>query len=92
MLEYILIVVFAALIASYLYLRTQPELSRGRKLLLASLRGVCIAILLLLLISPIYYYRNIKKLSPVIITLLDNSASMKLAAEAPRLTSSIRGT
>lgn len=80
MLQYILILAFAALIASYLYLRTQPELSRGKKLLLASLRGLSLAILLLLLISPIYYYRSSRKLSPMIITLLDNSASMKLTS------------
>lgn len=80
MLKYAIIGIFSCLIAAWLYVQTQPRLSRKAALLLAFLRALSMACILLLLISPILYYREMKLNKPKIVSLLDSSNSMKLSS------------
>lgn len=80
MLKYAIVGIFSCLIAAWLYVQTQPRLSRKAALLLSFLRAISMACILLLLISPILYYRQKRLNKPRIIALLDSSNSMKLTS------------
>lgn len=70
--------VFALLISGYLYFRTLPSLSKGRRALLFSLRSIGIYILLLLLLSPVLHFIHNRRELPEILILTDISESMDL--------------
>lgn len=78
MVQYIIIVILALLISAYYYLRTYPEQSKGRRLLLGGLRALSVGILLLLLISPVLYRIIHKPQVSEVLVLRDNSSSMNL--------------
>lgn len=78
MLKYILIVLFSLLISGYYNYHSRPEISVSRRLLLFALRFISLSILLLLLISPIFYFTRHQQLKPILAVLSDNSASMDL--------------
>lgn len=78
MLRYIIIALFALSISGYYNYSSHPEISVSRRWLLFSLRSISIAIILLLLISPILYYIQKKSIAPQIVVLEDNSQSMSL--------------
>lgn len=78
MIKYIIIVLFSLLISGYYNYHSRPEISVSRRVLLFLLRFVSLSILLLLLISPIFYYTQRRQLKPVLVVLQDNSASMDL--------------
>jgi len=72
----------ALLLAGYYYWRTRPELSRGRRWLLFLLRFISLAVLLLLLLSPILYYLRSLSEKQQVLVLTDVSASMDLSGPA----------
>jgi len=78
MLKYILILLFSLLISGFYNYRSHPEIPVSRRWLLFFLRFISLSILLTLLISPILYYTQHKKLAPSVLVLEDNSASMEL--------------
>ncbi|MBP7310549.1 MAG: hypothetical protein KA984_04610, partial [Candidatus Cloacimonetes bacterium] len=78
MLKYILIVLFSLLISGYYNYHSRPEISVSRRLLLFALRFISLSILMLLLISPIFYFTRHRQLKPILVVLKDNSASMDL--------------
>lgn len=78
MAQYFIIAVLAILISAYYYLRTYPEQSKSRRLLLGSLRAISVGILLLLLISPVIYRLLHRKEVSEVLVLRDNSLSMNL--------------
>ncbi len=69
---------FCLLISGYLYFRTLPSLSKGRRALLFSLRSIGIYILLLLLLSPVLHFIHNRRALPEILILTDISESMDL--------------
>lgn len=78
MAQYVVIALIALAVAAYLYHRTEPPLSKGRRALLAALRAITLAIALLLLISPILYFIRHSEIPQRILILEDVSASMDL--------------
>lgn len=66
------------LISGYYYYRTQPPLEKGKRWLLFFLRSISLAVILLLLISPIIHYVQELKEKQQIIVLNDISSSMDL--------------
>lgn len=82
MIKYILIAAVAILLAAYYYYRSQPELKGWRRFLLAALRSISIALILLLIISPIIYYVHSKIDQPILVVLKDISQSMDLKSGA----------
>lgn len=77
--QYFIAFVFALLLAAYYYYRTQPELSKARKILLGSLRAIMLYILILILLSPILYFVKQHRDAPKVMFLQDTSRSMKLS-------------
>ncbi|MCB5262434.1 MAG: hypothetical protein LHW64_07990 [Candidatus Cloacimonetes bacterium] len=75
---FILAGILAILISGALYFRTQPELSTSRRILLFSLRSITLFILLLILLSPIFYYIRQKTEAGQVLFLKDTSLSMNL--------------
>ena len=78
MLKYVIIALFALSISGYYNYSSHPEISVSRRWLLFSLRSISLAIILLLLISPILYYIQEKSIAPQIVMLEDTSLSMNL--------------
>lgn len=76
--QYLVAFIFAVLLSAFYYHRTQPELSQGRRLLLASLRAVMLYILILILLSPILYFVWQHRDAPKVLFLQDTSRSMEL--------------
>ncbi|MDP2174035.1 MAG: hypothetical protein Q8M98_05355 [Candidatus Cloacimonadaceae bacterium] len=75
------LIAFISLLASaWFYHSSQPPLPRGRRLPLFLLRAVVIAILLTVLINPIWYYIRSRIERPQVILLTDNSLSMDLTS------------
>ncbi|MDX9949832.1 MAG: hypothetical protein GX135_04810 [Candidatus Cloacimonetes bacterium] len=81
----------ALLLAGYFYLRTRPEIGRGRRWLLFGLRFISLGILLLLLISPILSFVRQRRERQQIIVLTDVSASMELSGPSGRKKDWLRG-
>ncbi len=79
MAQYAVIAVIALAVAAYLYHRTEPPIGKGRRVLLAALRAITLAIALMLLISPILYFIRHKEIHQRVIILDDVSASMDLS-------------
>ncbi len=77
--------------AGYFYLRTRPEIGRGRRWLLFGLRFISLGILLLLLISPILSFVRQRRERQQIIVLTDVSASMELSGPSGRKKDWLRG-
>lgn len=76
--QYIIIPILALLIAGYYYRRSIPELSKAQRALLTALRAISVALILLLIISPIFYYVRSYTTRPKLIVLRDISESMDL--------------
>lgn len=69
----------AAIAAAFLFYRfTLPPLPRGRRATLSLLRGVALALLLLLLFEPVARFTSTHTQDPVIAVLIDNSQSMMI--------------
>lgn len=79
--QYFIALVFALLLSAYYYHRTQPELSRQRRILLASLRFVMLFILFMILLSPILYFTLRHRDAPKVLFLQDSSRSMELTRD-----------
>ncbi len=77
--------------AGYYYLRTRPDIGRGRRWLLFGLRFISLSILLLLLISPILSFLRHRRERQQIIVLTDVSASMELSGPSGRKKDWLRG-
>lgn len=75
---FILAAILAILISGALYYRTQPALSPRRKALLFALRSISLFVLLLILLSPIFYFIRQKTESGQVLLLKDTSLSMEL--------------
>ena len=75
---FILAGILAILISGVLYYRTQPELSTKRRALLFALRSITLFILLLVLLSPIFYFIRQRTESGQVLFLKDTSLSMDL--------------
>ncbi len=80
MIKYLLIAVSAFLISGYFYRHTQPVLTKWRRMSLFILRSFSIAIILLLILSPILYFIRQRTESPRVIVLRDVSQSMELTS------------
>ena len=72
----ILFFMFLALLAVYLYRRTNPPLSAGKRLLLVSLRMIAVIALFLALLEPVVSYNREYDRKPHISVLVDRSGSM----------------
>ncbi len=60
------------------YRRTVPEISRGRRILLTSLRASALSLLVFVLFEPILNLTTTETLPPRVLALLDNSRSMTI--------------
>lgn len=76
-----LAIVAAAMLAMWFYLRLQPRGSRATRIGLAALRGVVLALLLVILADPILEVTLVRHPQPVLWVALDGSESMGLADE-----------
>ena len=63
-------------ITIYYYWRTMPEISAGRRYLLAALRIIALAVIMVLLFNPVIQYSRKEEVKPKQLLLLDNSISM----------------
>jgi len=77
MIKYILIAITSAFISGLYYYRTLPEMNKARRALLAGLRALFIASLIVLLVNPIFYYIRLEKIRPRVVILRDVSQSME---------------
>lgn len=80
---YVVIILVSALVAAFLYHRTEPPLSRWRAVLMACLRALTLAIALMLLINPILRFIRSKTERQQIILLEDTSLSMENDGKRP---------
>ncbi len=74
----VLLVAFVLLIAFFFYRWTLPPLSRTTRIVLSVLRGLALALLILLLFEPLLRIIHRDQQSPVVAVLIDNSESMSL--------------
>ncbi len=76
---YLLLVVVAGAAATFTYARTQPEISRPWKIVLATLRTLALALLLITLFEPVLRYIRSEQRAPRLAVLVDvsRSAGMK---------------
>jgi len=74
----ILFFIFLALLAVYLYRRTNPPLSTGKRLLLVSLRMIAVIVLFLALLEPVVSYNREFERKPRVTVLADRSGSMSI--------------
>ncbi|MDX9759761.1 MAG: VWA domain-containing protein [Bacteroidota bacterium] len=70
------LVAVAVLFSIWVYRRTVPEISRGRRSTLIALRAGALAVLLFLLFEPVLNLQRSEELAPRVAVLLDNSKSM----------------
>ncbi len=78
MIKYLLIAISALLVSGFMYYNTQPELSKWRKIFLVGMRSLSIALILILIVSPILYFVRSRVETPKILVLKDVSYSMEL--------------
>lgn len=70
------LVAVAVLFSVWVYRRTVPEITRGRRTALIALRAGALAVLLFLLFEPVLNLQRSEELAPRVAVLLDNSKSM----------------
>ncbi len=70
-----------AIISIYYYWQTLPEISRTRRYLLAALRIIALALIIILLFNPVLRYTRRQLQKPRAILLIDNSISMQETAD-----------
>ncbi|MBX3045279.1 MAG: VWA domain-containing protein [Candidatus Kapabacteria bacterium] len=74
----ILLMLAALLFTIFIYIRTNPDVSRGKKTLLAGLRSVALVLLIFSLFEPVFTGLKSSVILPKVAVLLDNSISMSL--------------
>ncbi|HKI84960.1 MAG TPA: vWA domain-containing protein, partial [Candidatus Krumholzibacteria bacterium] len=75
----VILLLIVGLAVSYLaYHRTQPSLNTSRRWILRLLRASALLLLLFLILEPVLFSRHSKRLSPSVLTLVDDSGSMTL--------------
>ena len=72
----LVLILASAGLAVYMYRYTLPPVSRGKKILLASLRSLSLAMLMFLLFEPVFTRTSGKVAKPKIALFVDNSQSM----------------
>ncbi len=72
----LLLVVVALLFSMWVYRRTVPEITRGRRITLIALRSSALAVLLFLLFEPVLNLQRSEEVPPRVAVLLDNSKSL----------------
>lgn len=70
------LVVAALLFALWVYRHTVPEITRGRRITLVTLRTLALSVLLFLLFEPVLNLQHSEELPPRVAVLIDDSRSM----------------
>lgn len=85
-----LLIVVAGGLAAFFYRYTLPPVSRARRILLTSLRGIALALLLSLLFEPFINLTTSSSEPPVLAVLIDNSRSMSIVDRSGDRASQLR--
>ncbi len=86
----VVLALLAAALSFWVYRHTVPEVGRGRRAVLISLRAAALALLLFLLFEPVLNLSSTESLPPRVAVLLDNSRSMTVRDDAGERSSSMR--
>lgn len=84
------LVLVVTLFSIWSYRRTVPEISRGRRILLTSLRALALSLLVFVLFEPILNLTTTETLPPRVLVLLDNSRSMTIEDAAGKRSAILR--
>jgi hypothetical protein len=75
----LLLIALAIALSIFVYRHTVPDITRGRRVALVSLRAAALAVLLVILFEPVLNLHRTETLEPRVAVLVDNSRSMTVS-------------